>query len=101
LPFWLLLLFWQAAQLQRPLKNWRLISYGFKANTDAYSTCMMQMDLDQQQQDRDQRRRIGAALAGMGAAMATPTRSAVTCNTFGNARRSSFGTYGNSTTTCY
>lgn len=76
-------------------------SYGFKANTDAYSTCMMQMDLDQQQQDRDQRRRIGAALAGMGAAMATPTRSAVTCNTFGNARRSSFGTYGNSTTTCY
>lgn len=75
--------------------------YGFKPNTDAYSTCMMQMDLENKADDRRRRQAIGAALSDMGTAMTPPPRRSVTCNTFGSARNTGYGAYGNSTTTCY
>lgn len=70
--------------------------YGFRAGSDAYATCMMNLDLDQQQQDRDRRQRIGQALSNMGTAMNPPSRR-VTCNTFGTRT----GAFNNATTTCY
>lgn len=73
--------------------------YGFKPNTDAYSTCMMQMDLAAKEADADRRARISAALANMGQSM--QPRRPVTCNSFGSAHNSGYGTYGNATTTCY
>lgn len=73
--------------------------YGFKAGTDAYATCMMQLDLDQKQEDRNRMRRVGSALSAMGQSMAP--RRPVTCNTFGTAHRTYGTSYGNATTTCY
>lgn len=75
-------------------------AYGFKPGTDAYSTCMMQMDLTAQQDEKEQRQRIGDALSEMGDSM--QRNRPVTCNTFGSANRGFGNTvYGNSTTTCY
>ena len=73
--------------------------YGFKPNTDAYSSCMMQMDLDAKADDRRRRAAIGEALSDMGRSMQQPRR--VTCNSFGSAYGTRYGAYGNSTTTCY
>lgn len=76
------------------------VGYGFKPNTDAYSACMMQMDLQAKSDDQRRRTAIGEALSDMGRSMQQPRR--VTCNTFGSARNGGFGTtYGNSSTTCY
>lgn len=75
--------------------------YGFKPNTDAYSTCMMQMDLEAKADDRRRRLAIADALSDMGQSMQQQPRR-VTCNTFGTANRAGYNTvYGNSTTTCY
>ncbi|WP_316358955.1 hypothetical protein [Devosia sp.] len=73
--------------------------YGFKPNTDAYSTCMMQMDLEAKSDDQRRRAAIADALSNMGQSM-QPSRR-VTCNTFGSARNTGYGAFGNSTTTCY
>lgn len=73
--------------------------YGFKPDTDAYSTCMMQMDIKADEDDRRRRAAIGAALSNMGES-SQPSRR-VTCNTFGSAQNTGYGAFGNSTTTCY
>lgn len=73
-------------------------SYGFRPNTDAYSTCMMQLDLAAQEADAARRARIGAALSSIGED--TQPRRPITCNTFGSSRNTGYGTFGNATTTC-
>ena len=74
--------------------------YGFKPNTDAYSTCMMQMDLAAKENDARRRAAMADALQDLGNSM--QTRRPMSCNTFGSAQNTGFGTvYGNSTTTCY
>lgn len=80
---------------RRALNQNTCAGYGFKAGTDAYATCMMNLDLDQQQQDRERRQRVGAALSNMGQSM--QPRRPITCNTFG----SRTGVFNNATTTCY
>ncbi len=70
--------------------------YGFKAGTEAYATCLMNLDQRQQQEDRDRMRRVGAALTQVGNSY-PPPRQMVTCNTFG----SRTGAFNNTTTTCY
>lgn len=74
-------------------------NYGFRSGTDAYATCMMELDLDQKQEDRSRIRRVGNALTAMSASMAP--RRPVTCSTFGSATRTYGTSYGNATTTCY
>lgn len=73
--------------------------YGFKAGSDAYASCMMQLDIAAQQEDRDRRRAVGEAFSEMGRSM--QSNRPVTCNTYGQARRFGSTAYGNSTTTCY
>jgi hypothetical protein len=70
--------------------------YGFKTGTDAYATCLMNLDQNQAQEERDRMRRVGAALSQMGNTYSQPRRT-VTCNTFGTRT----GTFNNATTTCY
>lgn len=74
-------------------------NYGFKLGTDAYSNCMMQMDLAAKEEDAARRARIGASLAAMGQSM--QPRRPVTCNTFGSGYRTGNSAFGNATTTCY
>lgn len=83
--------------------------YGFKAGTDAYANCMMQLDIKERQADLEQRRRIGDAISEMGnrpyptvqPIYSTPQIGprTTTCNS----RNTGFGnsTFGNSVqTTC-
>lgn len=74
--------------------------YGFKAGTDAYAACMMQMDLADQEDDYRRRQALADGLSEMGQSM--QRNRPVTCNTYGSARNTFGNTvYGNSTTTCY
>lgn len=73
--------------------------YGFKAGSDAYAACMMQLDIAAKQEDRERQRAIGEAFSEMGNSM--QKNRPVTCNTYGNANRFGSSVYGNSTTTCY
>jgi hypothetical protein len=74
-------------------------SYGFKRGTDAYASCMLEMDQRRIDDNNRRRDRVGRALIDMRAA-SQPRRS-TTCTSTGN----SFGTggyrYGSATTTCY
>lgn len=74
-------------------------NYGFKEGSDAYASCMMQLDIVAKQQDRERQRAIGEALSEMGNSM--QSNRPVTCNTYGTANRFGSTAYGNSTTTCY
>lgn len=74
-------------------------AYGFKEGSDAYSSCMMQLDIAANQEDRERQRALGEALSEMGESM--QRNRPVTCNTFGSANRFGNSVYGNATTTCY
>jgi hypothetical protein len=74
------------------------VGYGFKVGTDAYATCMMQMDIEDKADDRRRRVAVGNALSQLGQSMQQPR--AVTCSSFGNVQRTGYGAYGSSTTTC-
>lgn len=74
-------------------------SYGFTSGTDAYASCMMQMDLADQEDDYRRRQALSEGLREMGRSM--QRNRPVTCNSFGNANRFGSSVYGTSTTTCY
>lgn len=58
-------------------------AYGFKPNTDAFASCIMQQEMADDASDADRRTRISAGLQAMGQSMTQPQRQTVTCNTFG------------------
>ncbi|MFD1945073.1 lipoprotein [Paradevosia shaoguanensis] len=68
--------------------------YGFKPGTDAYASCMMQLDIQDRQADAQDDANFRANMRQLSANMLTPAPKPVTCNSF----RTGFGS---SSTTCY
>src|SRR5690606_30136766 len=69
--------------------------YGFKAGTDAYAQCMMQLDIVMVEQDQASRDRFARSMQQLAA-----NNRSVTCNSTGSAYGSGNYVYGNSSTTC-
>lgn len=68
-------------------------SYGFQRGTEAFASCMMQIDYARQADNQRRWDNVRAGLRSMNAQLNPPS---VTCNT----SASVFGNYGSSTTTC-